>query len=98
MAQMVKTLPAMQVTWVQSLGWEDTLEKGEWQPTPAFLPGESHEQRSLAGHSPLGCRVRDDWVTNIFTFSKKDDKALKDKAPWDPDKDTNQIKGVDTSR
>ena len=28
MAQMVKNLPAMQVTWLQSLGWEDSLEKG----------------------------------------------------------------------
>ena len=27
-AQMVKNLPAMQKTWVQFLGWEDTLEKG----------------------------------------------------------------------
>ena len=27
-AQMVKNLPAMQETWVQSLGWEDALEKG----------------------------------------------------------------------
>ena len=27
MAQMVKNLPAMLETWVQSLGWEDTLEK-----------------------------------------------------------------------
>ena len=26
--QMVKNMPAMQETWVQSLGWEDTLEKG----------------------------------------------------------------------
>ena len=25
---MAKNLPAMQETWVQSLGWEDTLEKG----------------------------------------------------------------------
>jgi len=23
-----------------------------WQPTPVFLPGESHEQRSLGGYSP----------------------------------------------
>ena len=29
MAQMVKNLPAMQETRVQSLGWEDLLEKGE---------------------------------------------------------------------
>ena len=28
-AQMVKSLPAMQETWVQSLGWEDPLEKGK---------------------------------------------------------------------
>ena len=28
MAQTVKTLPAMQETWVPSLGWEDALEKG----------------------------------------------------------------------
>ena len=27
-AQMIKNLPAMQETWVQSLGWEDPLEKG----------------------------------------------------------------------
>ena len=28
-AQMVKNLPAMWETWVQSLGWEDTLEEGK---------------------------------------------------------------------
>ena len=28
MFQLVKNLPAMQETWVRSLGWEDTLEKG----------------------------------------------------------------------
>ena len=28
MAQLVKNPPAMWVTWVQSLGWEDPLEKG----------------------------------------------------------------------
>ena len=28
-AQTVKTLPAMQETWVQPLGWEDPLEKGK---------------------------------------------------------------------
>ena len=39
-AQMVKNLPAMRETWVQSLGWEDPLKEG-MQPTPVFLPGES---------------------------------------------------------
>ena len=28
MAQTVKNLPAMQETWIESLGWEDPLEKG----------------------------------------------------------------------
>ena len=28
-AQMVKNLPAMQETWVRSLGWEDSMEKGK---------------------------------------------------------------------
>ena len=32
----VKNLPAMRETWVQSLGWEDALER-EWLPTPVFL-------------------------------------------------------------
>ena len=36
----------MQETWVRSLGQEDPLEK-EMQPTPVFLLGKSHGQRSL---------------------------------------------------
>ena len=46
-----KNPPAMQETRVQSLGWEDPLEK-ERQPTPVFLPGESHGQKNLVGYSP----------------------------------------------
>ena len=38
-AQLVKNPPAMQETWVWSLGWEDPLEKG-MLPTPIFWPGE----------------------------------------------------------
>ena len=56
MAQIVKNLPAMQENWVQSLNWEDPLRR-EWKPTPVFLPGEFHGQRSLVGYSPWGCRV-----------------------------------------
>ena len=33
----------------------------KWQPTPLFLPGKSHGQRSLVGYSPWGRRVRHDW-------------------------------------
>ena len=32
MAQLVQNLPATQETWVQSLGWEDSLEKGMAYP------------------------------------------------------------------
>ena len=30
-----------------------------WQPTPGFLPGESHRQRSPASYSPWGCTESD---------------------------------------
>ena len=28
----------------------------KWQPTPGFLPGKCHGQRSLVGYSPWGCK------------------------------------------
>ena len=31
-----------------------TSKTMKWQPTPVFLPGESHGQRSLVGYSPRG--------------------------------------------
>ena len=54
----VKNLPAKQGTqckghafnpWVGKIPW-----RKKWQPTPIFLPGKSHGQRSLAGCSPWG--------------------------------------------
>ena len=43
----------------------------KWQPTPVFLPGESHGQRSLAGYSPWGHKESDTtkWLTTTH-FSK----------------------------
>ena len=35
------------------------LSRRAWQPTPVFLPGESHGQRSLAGCSPCGHKESD---------------------------------------
>ena len=43
-AQLVKSLPAMQETWVGKIPW-----RRKWQPTLVFLPGEFHGQRSLVG-------------------------------------------------
>ena len=40
--------------WVRKIPW-----KRDWQPTPVFLPGESHGQRSLAGYSPWDLKELD---------------------------------------
>ena len=47
LAQMVNNLSAIQETQVQ------------WQPTPVFLPGKFHRQRSLEGYSPWGRKESD---------------------------------------
>ena len=57
-AQMVKNLPTMQETWVQSLVGKTSWRR-EWQCTPVFLPGESHGQRSLEGYRPQGHKESD---------------------------------------
>ena len=69
-AQAVKNLPAMQETRIWFLGWEDPLRRA-WQPTPAFLPGKSHGQRSLEGYSPWGRKDLDktEWLTHLLHFS-----------------------------
>ena len=33
--------------WIRKILW-----RRAWQPTPVFLPGESHGQRSLVGYGP----------------------------------------------
>ena len=40
------------------LGWEDPQSR-QWKPTPVFLPGKSHGQKSLVGYSPWGCKELD---------------------------------------
>ena len=47
LAQLVKNLPAMRETWVQSLVWEDPLEKGK---ATHSRPGEFHGLYSPWGH------------------------------------------------
>ena len=41
----------------------------EWLPTPVFLPGEFHGQRSLGGYSPWGCKELDTTEPPILTDS-----------------------------
>ena len=40
--------------WVRKIPWGR-----KWQPTPIFLPGESHAQRSLVGYSPWSHKESD---------------------------------------
>ena len=40
--------------WVRKIPW-----RRKWQPTPVFLPGESHGRRSLVGYSPQGRKESD---------------------------------------
>ena len=56
---MVKYLPADagDVGLIPGLG--RSLWRGKWQPTPVFLPGKSHGQRSLGGCSPWDCKKLD---------------------------------------
>ena len=48
--------------WVEKIPW-----RGKWQPTPVFLPGESHGRRSLVGYSPWGRKELD--MTERFHFT-----------------------------
>ena len=65
-----RTHLSTQETWVQSLGWEDPLEKEmSWkcsrQPTQVFLPGKSHGQGSLVSYSPWSHKESDttEWLS-----------------------------------
>ena len=40
--------------WVGKILW-----RRAWQPTPVFMLGESHGQRSVVGNSPWGCKESD---------------------------------------
>ena len=49
--------------WVGIIPW-----RRERLPTPLFLPGEIHGQRSLVGFHQWSHRVGHDWMTNTFSF------------------------------
>ena len=64
---MVKNLPAMQETRIQSLRQEDSLEKG-MATHCSILAWKTHGQRSVAGNSPWGHKELD--ITEHLTLSK----------------------------
>ena len=67
-AQAVKNLPAMQETRVQSLGWEDPLEKG-MATHSSILPWRISWTEEPGRLQFIGLQgVGHDWATNTFTF------------------------------
>ena len=50
-------------SWVGKIPW-----RRKWQPTPVFLPGESHGQKSLAGYNAWGCKESDTIEATEHTF------------------------------
>ena len=59
--------------WVRKIPW-----RRKWQPTPVFLPGKSHGQRSLAGYSPRGHKESD----TIETTQQRSPSAGDSKLLW----------------
>ena len=49
--------------WVRKIPW-----RRKWQPTPVFLPGKSHGQKSLAGYGPWGHKESDMTSNKHFHF------------------------------
>ena len=49
--------------WVGKILW-----RRKWQPTPVFLPGKSHGQRSLVGYSPCSLKELDmtEWIITLW--------------------------------
>ena len=64
-AQMVKNLPAIQETWVQSLGWEDSLEEGMATHSSILA-----WRIPMEGYSPCG-RKETDMTEQLSTQHKK---------------------------
>ena len=56
---MVKNPPAMQETWVQSLGWKDPLEEGMETHSSILAWRIPMDQKKLAGYSPQGRKELD---------------------------------------
>ena len=50
--------------------------RGKWQPTPVFLPGESHGWRGLVGYGLWGCRELDTTEQLTHTHTKFPDFGL----------------------
>ena len=90
-AQLVKNPPAMQETWVQSLGWEDPLEKGKATHSSILAWGIPWTVQSTGLQ-----RVRHDWATVTSSWRREwqpapiflpgesqGERSLVGYSPWD---------------
>ena len=67
-AQLVKTLPATQETWLWFLDWEDPLRGGQGYPLQNCCLKNPHGHRSLTGYSPWGLTELDttEWLSRAL--------------------------------
>ena len=63
--------------WVGKIPW-----RRKWQPTPVFLPGEFHGQRSLVGYSPWGHKELDTTQQLMEEAMAPHSSTLAWKIPW----------------
>ena len=86
MALVVKNLPAWRRhrrlgfnSWVRKIPW-----RRKWQPTPVFLPGESHGQRSLEGYCPWDHQELDktEQVTHTHSTATEKQKVVARNWGW----------------
>ena len=78
-AQSVKSLPAMQETWVQSLGQEDHLEKEMATQSSILAWRIPWTEESGELQSTESQRIRHDWVTNTFIFTMENNMQIPQK-------------------
>ena len=73
--------------WVRKIPW-----RRKWQPTLIFLPGKSHDHRSLVGYSPCGCkRAGQDLATKQQYRLKQYLQLLSDRSEWNLTSDVNLL-------
>ena len=63
--------------WVGKILW-----RRKWQPTPVFLPGKSHGQRSLAGYSLWGHKELDTTEQLHFTSLQTQETVIRTSSGW----------------
>ena len=66
--------------WIRKVCW-----RRKWQPTPVFLPGKSHRQKSLAGYSPWGRKESDTTEqlnNNKWKYNRQEGKRVTCSDNW----------------